>query len=245
MSACSTSRTKKRRVAEPERGGLIQLPAGARGDRRLLAAFPVLAPDERARLVRRAKLLAWGGNAWHVVEFLIAVGAGIAAGSIALVGFGFDSLIESLAGFIILWRFAGGRAHLDSAERRAQQLVAASYFVLAAYVGVESVRTLFGSGHPKTSWVGIGLAAFTAPTMPLLARAKQRVGRKLNSSATVSEASQNMICAYLSLALLVGLGANALFGWWWADPAAALVITAVAVREGVESWRGDGCCDAC
>jgi divalent metal cation (Fe/Co/Zn/Cd) transporter len=107
------------------------------------------------------------------------------------------------------------------------------------------VRTLLGSGHPDPSWIGIGLAAFTAPTMPLLARAKERVGRKLNSSATVSEGSQNLICAYLSVALLVGLGANALFGWWWADPAAALVIAAVAVREGRESSRGAGCCDAC
>jgi hypothetical protein len=129
-----------------------------------------LATPERAELVRRAQLLAWGGNAWHFVEFAIALGAGIAAGSIALVGFGFDSLIESLAGFIILWRFGARRAHLESAERRAQQLVAASYFVLAAYVCVESVRTLLGSGHPEASWVGIGLAAFTAPTMPLLAR---------------------------------------------------------------------------
>jgi divalent metal cation (Fe/Co/Zn/Cd) transporter len=204
-----------------------------------------LAPEERARLVRRAKLLAWGGNAWHVVEFAIALGAGIVAGSIALVGFGFDSLIEALAGFIILWRFGHRRAHLESAERRAQQLVAASYFLLAAYVAVESTRTLLGSTHPEASWVGIGLAAVTAPTMPLLARAKQRVGHRLNSSATVSEASQNMICAYLSVALLVGLGANALLGWWWADPAAALVIAAVAAREGIVSWRGDSCCDAC
>ena len=115
------------------------------------------------------------------------------------------------------------------------------YFLLAAYVGVESVRTVVGGHHPSVSWVGIGLAAFTAPTMPLLARAKRSVGRKLNSSATVSEAGQNMICAYLSVALLVGLGANALVGWWWADPLAALVIAAVAVREGRESWRGDSC----
>jgi divalent metal cation (Fe/Co/Zn/Cd) transporter len=202
------------------------------------------APAERARLVRRARLLAWGGNAWHVVEFAIAVGAGIAASSIALVGFGFDSLIEALAGFVILWRFAASRAHSGRAERRAQQLIAASYFALAAYIAVESLRTLLGGDHPATSWVGIALAAITAPTMPLLARAKQRVGRQLNSSATVSEGSQNMICAYLSIALLVGLGANALFGWWWADPTAALVIAGVAAREGVESWRGETC-DCC
>ena len=202
-------------------------------------------PGEREALVRRARLLAWGGNAWHVVEFAIALAAGLAAGSIALIGFGLDSLIEAGAGAVILWRFGSRRSSSEHAERRAQQLIAASYFVLAAYVAVESLRTLLGGVHPETSWVGIGLASVTAPTMPLLARAKQRVGRRLNSSATVSEGSQNMICAYLSVALLVGLGTNALLGWWWADPVAALVIAAIAVREGRESWRGEACCDAC
>ena len=201
-------------------------------------------PHERAALERRARLLAWGGNAWHLVEFAIAVGAGIAAGSVALVGFGIDSAIEALAGGVIVWLFSGGRGSSQTAERRAQQLIAASYALLVAYIGVEAIRDLAGSHHPVVSWVGIGLAAFTAPTMPLLARAKRNVGRKLNSSATVSEAGQNMICAYLSVALLVGLLANALLGWWWADPAAALVIAAVAAREGVESWRGDSC-DCC
>lgn len=200
-----------------------------------------LAPTEHERLVRRARLLAWAGNAWHLIEFAIAVVAGIAASSIALIGFGFDSLIESLAAFTIIWRFGGARAHLASSERRAQQLIALSYVALAAYVGVESARTLVGGSHPNVSWVGIALAAVTAPTMPLLARAKHRVGRQLSSSATVSEGTQNMICAYLSIALLIGLGANALFGWWWADPAAALVIAAVALREGRESWRGESC----
>ena len=209
---------------------------------------PLLQPasqQERERLVRRARLLAWGGNGWHFVEFAIAVAAGIAASSIALIGFGFDSLIESLAGFIIVWRFRARRRDSEDAERRAQQLVTVSFFILAAYVGVETVRTFFGAHHPETSWVGIGLAAFTAPTMPLLAGAKQRVGQALGSSATVGEAGQNMICAYLSVALLIGLGLNALFAWWWADPAAALVIAAVAFREGVETWKGEACCDAC
>jgi len=201
----------------------------------------VAPPHERERLQRRARLLAWGGNAWHLIEFAIALVAGIAAGSIALVAFGADSLIEGLAGFVIIWLFTGRRLHSETAERRAQQLVAVSYLVLAAYVAIESVRTLIGGDHPETSWVGIGLAAVTAPTMPLLARAKRNVGRRLNSSATVSEASQNMICAYLAVALLVGLLANALAGWWWADPAAALVIAGIALREGRESWRGDSC----
>jgi divalent metal cation (Fe/Co/Zn/Cd) transporter len=190
-------------------------------------------------------LLAWGGNAWHLLEFAVALGAGITAGSIALVAFGIDSLIEACAGFVIVWRFTGRRLISESSERRAQQLVAVSYFVLASYVAVESARTLLGGDHPATSWVGIGLAAVTAPTMPLLARAKRNVGRQLDSPATTSEAQQNMICAYLSIALLVGLGANAVLGWWWADPAAALVIAAVALREGRESWRGEPCCDAC
>ena len=199
----------------------------------------------RTALERRARLLAWGGNAWHLIEFGIAVGAGIVAGSIALVGFGADSLIEGMAGFVIVWLFTGSRGSSETAERKAQQLIAASYFILAAYIGVESVRTIVGGHHPKTSWIGIGLAAVTAPTMPLLARAKRNVGRNLNSSATVKESTQNMICAYLSVALLVGLLANAFAGWWWADPAAALLIAVVALREGRRSWRGEGCCEAC
>jgi divalent metal cation (Fe/Co/Zn/Cd) transporter len=198
-------------------------------------------PADRARLERQARVLAWGGNGWHLIEFVIAVTAGIAAGSIALIGFGADSLIEGVSGLVIVWLFTGSRLHSATAERRAQQLVAASYFVLAAYVGIESVRTLIEGHHPGTSWVGIGLASVTAPTMPLLARAKRNVGRKLNSSATVSEAAQNLICAYLSVALLVGLLLNAVLGWWWADPAAAFVIAGFAVKEGRESWRGDSC----
>ncbi len=189
-------------------------------------------------------MLAWGGNAWHVLEFAIAVGAGIAASSVALVAFGVDSLIEVLAGGVVIWLFSGGRGASPAAERRAQQLIAGSFFLLAAYVAVESLRAFTGD-HPEASWVGIGLAAVTAPTMPLLARAKQDVGRKLGSRATQSEGAQNMICAYLSVALLVGLGANALFGWWWADPFAGLVIAAVAVREGRTSWRGDPACGCC
>ena len=200
---------------------------------------------ERLRLERRARLLAWGGIGWHFVEFAIALAAGIAAGSIALIGFGADSLIEALAGFVVLWLFTGNRIGSHAAERRAQQLIAGTFFVLAAYVSVEAVRTLLGGDHPQASWVGIGLAAFTAPTMPLLARAKRRIGHKLNSSAAVKEASQTQLCAYLSVALLLGLGANALLGWWWADPVTALAIAAVALKEGRESWGGKGCADGC
>ena len=195
--------------------------------------------------MRRARILAWGGNVWHVAEFAIAVGAGVAAGSIALIGFGLDSLVEVAAGTVIVWLFTGRRlADSERAERRAQRLIAISFYLLAAYIAVESARDLVAGDHPQASWVGIGLAAVTAPTMPLLARAKQRIGHELGSSATVSEGAQNMVCAYLSVALLIGLGANALFGLWWADPVAALVIAGVAAREGRQSWRGDacGCC---
>jgi divalent metal cation (Fe/Co/Zn/Cd) transporter len=203
--------------------------------------LPVIPSRERLALERRARLLAWGGNAWHVVEFAIAVGAGIAAGSIALIGFGADSLIEASAGLVVVWLFTGRRLGSERAERRAQQLIAGSYAVLVVYILLESTRTLVGGHHPAASWLGIGLAAFTASTMPLLARAKRRVGRKLSSAATVSEAAQNQICAYLSIALLVGLLANALLGWWWADPAAALVIAGLAGKEGWGSWQGESC----
>ena len=199
---------------------------------------------ERERLVRRARQLAWLGVGWHGIEAAIAVGAGLVAGSIALIGFGADSLIESVAGIILLWRFATSRVHSEDAERRAQKLIGSSFYVLAAYVGFEAVRSLLTGERPDASWVGIGLAAVTLATMPPLAIAKAKVGEKLGSSATKSEGQQNMLCAYLSAALLVGLGANALFGLWWADPITALVIAGVAVKEGRESWRGESCCTA-
>jgi divalent metal cation (Fe/Co/Zn/Cd) transporter len=208
------------------------------------AAQPVGSPvaAERAALERDARRLAWLANAWHLVEFAIAVAAGTAAGSVALIAFGFDSLIELASGGVVIWLFSGGRGRSRRAELHARQLVVASYALLVVYILVESIHTLAGGDHPQTSWVGIGLAAFTALTMPLLARAKRNVGRKLNSAATVGDAGQQMICAYLSVALLFGLLANALFGWWWADPVAALVIAAVAVEEAVEIGRGDDCC---
>ena len=197
---------------------------------------------ERERLVRRARLLAWLGIGWHGVEAAVAIAAGLAASSIALIGFGADSLIESAAGAVLIWRFAASRATSEEAERRAQKLIGLSFYVLAAYVGFESVRSLIGGERPDASWVGIGLAAVTLATMPPLAIAKARIGERLGSSATKSEGQQNMICAYLSAALLVGLGANALFGLWWADPLTALVVAGVAVKEGRESWRGESCC---
>jgi divalent metal cation (Fe/Co/Zn/Cd) transporter len=204
--------------------------------------LPGLSPEERQALEQRARLLAWGGNAWHLFEFAIAIVAGVVAASPALIGFSLDSLIELAAGFVIVWLYRLRRSHAD--ERRAQQLVAGTYVLLVAFIVAESVYTLAGGRHPEVSWVGIGLAAFTAATMPLLARAKRRVGHKLSSSATVSEAAQNQICAYLSIALFAGLLANALAGWWWADLVAALAIAALAGKEGLDSWRGKSC-DCC
>jgi divalent metal cation (Fe/Co/Zn/Cd) transporter len=166
------------------------------------------------------------------------------AGSVALVGFGADSLIEAAAGVVVLWRFAAARASSQDAEVRAQKLIAVSFYVLAAYIGVEAVRTLAGGHHPEASWVGIGLSIVTLLTMPPLASAKARVADRLGSSAGKSESRQTLLCAYLSAALLLGLGLNALVGWWWADPATALVIAGVAVREGRDAWRGESCCTA-
>jgi divalent metal cation (Fe/Co/Zn/Cd) transporter len=199
-------------------------------------------PAERTKLVRQAKLLAWLGVGWHGIEAAIAVGAGLVAGSIALVGFGADSLIESVAGVILLWRFTASRAASEEAEQRAQKLIALSFYAIAVYVGFEALRTFIAAEQPEASWVGIGLAAFTLVTMPPLALAKGRIREKLGSPAAKSEGQQNMLCAYLSAALLVGLGANALLGLWWADPITALLIAGVAVKEGRESWRGESCC---
>src|SRR4051794_33446942 len=201
-------------------------------------------PAERARLVRRTRWLARIGLGWHVVEAAVAIAAGVVAGSVALIGFGADSLIEAAAGVVVLWLMGGTRSSSPRAERRAQQLIAASFFVLAAYVGVESVRDLVGAHRPDASWVGVGLSVVTLATMPPLAAAKRRVGQRLGSSATVSESRQTLLCAYLSAALLVGLLANATLDWWWADPLVALGIAAVAVHEGREAWRGNTC-DCC
>jgi divalent metal cation (Fe/Co/Zn/Cd) transporter len=199
----------------------------------------------RLTLERRARLLAACSIAWHFVEFAVALAAGIVAGSVALIGFGADSLIEALAGFIVLWLFTGARRGSRAAEHRAQKLIATSFFLLAAYIGIETLRTLLGSAHSQVSWIGIGLAAVTATTMPVLARAKRKNGERLNSSAIVKEAAQNQLCAYLSIALLIGLATNALLGWWWADPLVALMIAGVAVKEGRESWCGEGCANGC
>lgn len=202
---------------------------------------PRKAASSRARLIRRARLLAWVGLGWHGIEAAIAITAGAVAGSVALVAFGADSLIELAAGLVVLWRLAGSRA---ITERRAQQMIAVSFYLLSAYVAVEAIHSLAAEDHPAVSWVGIGLSALTLATMPALANAKARVADELGSSATKSESRQTVLCAYLSAGLLVGLSLNALLGWWWADPMTALGIAAVALKEGRDAWRGEACCTA-
>jgi divalent metal cation (Fe/Co/Zn/Cd) transporter len=209
------------------------------GELPILRADPSSATRSRASLVRRARLLAWVGLAWHGIEAAVAIGAGVIAGSVALIGFGADSLIELAAGLVVLWRLAAARA---ITERRAQQMIAVSFYLLSAYVAVEAVSSLIAGDRPGVSWIGIGLSVLTLATMPLLARAKARAAEGLGSSATKSESRQTMLCAYLSAGLLVGLGLNALLGWWWADPITALGIAAVAFKEGQDAWRGEACC---
>lgn len=206
------------------------------------AATP--APRDRAQrraLARRARALTYLGLGWHVLEAAVAIGAGVIAGSVALIGFGADSVIEVGAGLVVLWLVTGGRVRLGYAERRAQQLIAASFVLLAAYVTLESAHDLVGGHHPATSWVGVGLAAITLAAMPPLAAAKRRVAAALESSAAASESRQTILCAYLSAALLIGMLANAILGWWWADPIVALLIGAVALREARDAWHGDSC----
>ena len=179
------------------------------------------------------------------VEGAVATVAGVLAGSIALIGFGIDSAIEGFASLVIVWRFTGSRLLSEQAERRAQKLVAVQFFLLAPYVGAEAVHKLMTGERPETSWIGIALVATSVVGMPFLGIAKRRLADKLGSVATRGEGTQNLLCAYLAAAVLVGLLGNALFGLWWLDPAAALVIAAVAVKEGRESWRGEGCCATC
>jgi divalent metal cation (Fe/Co/Zn/Cd) transporter len=181
------------------------------------------------------------GLGWHVLEVAVAIAAGVVAGSVALVGFGADSLIEAAAGLVVLWLVTGGRVSSGHAERRAQQLIAVSFALLAAYITVESARDLLGGHHPGASWVCVGVSAITLLAMPPLAAAKRRAATALGSSAAATESRQTMLCPYLSAALLVGLLANAVAGWWWADPAVAMMIGVVALREGRDAWRGNSC----
>jgi divalent metal cation (Fe/Co/Zn/Cd) transporter len=198
------------------------------------------------RLARLARLLSSLSLVWLSIEGTIGVVAGVMAGSIALVAFGLDSAIEGLASVIVLWRFTGNRIVSADAERRAQKWVAISFFLLAPYVAAEAVETLLEGAAAETSWLGIGLTAGTLVICPWLGLAKQRIGGKLGSRATYGEGTQNVLCAVLAGAVLVGLAANTLFGLWWLDPAIALFISAVCVQEGWKAWRGEQCgCATC
>ena len=195
---------------------------------------------DKARLGRRAQLLAGASVGYNVVEAVIAITAGLAAGSVALVGFGLDSTVEVSSGLIILWQFR--HAMPESRERVALRLMAVSFFALATYVGFESVRALIGGHDPDDSPVGIGLAVASLIIMPFLSWAQRRTGTALGSNAVVADSTQTLLCTYLSAVLLAGLVLNATLGWSWADPLAGLVIAAVAAKEGREAWRGEGCC---
>jgi divalent metal cation (Fe/Co/Zn/Cd) transporter len=207
-----------------------------------VAATPRLDRASYERLARRARLLSWLSLGWMTVEGAVAIAAGLAASSIALVGFGLDSAIEGFASVVIIWRFASHRMFSAAAEERAQRLVAIQFFLLAPYVALESIRALIGGERPDETWVGIALAASSVVLMPLLGVAKQRIADQIGSAATKGEGRQNMLCAYLAGALLVGLVGNMVVGAWWLDPGVGLLIAAVAVKEGLEAWRGEGCC---
>jgi divalent metal cation (Fe/Co/Zn/Cd) transporter len=198
------------------------------------------------KLARLAKLLSSLTLVWLGIEGVIGVVAGILAGSIALIAFGLDSAIEGLASVIVIWRFTGSRTVSPNAERRAQRWVAISFFLLAPYVAAEAIETLIEGAAAETSWLGIGLTAATLLICPWLGLAKQRIAEKLKSRATYGEGAQNVLCAFLAGAVLVGLAANTLFGLWWIDPTIALAISLICIREGQKAWRGEECgCATC
>jgi divalent metal cation (Fe/Co/Zn/Cd) transporter len=216
------------------------VPTRPRADR----AAPSESSAEWLRAASRARALSWISLAWMGLEGAVAITAGVLAGSIALIGFGIDSAIEGVASLVIVWRFTGHRLLSHAAEERAQKLVAVQFFLLAPYVAFEAGRHLITAHEPDISVLGMVLTATSLIGMPFLGIAKQRLANQLGSSATRGEGAQNLLCAYLAGAVFLGLAGNALFGWWWLDPIAALLIAGVAVREGLETWRGEGCCAA-
>ena len=193
------------------------------------------------RAARQARLLSWLSLAWMAAEGAIAIIAAVIAGSVALLGFGLDSAIEGLASVIIIWRFTGTRTLSETAEARARKAVAVTFFLLAPYIAYDAAATLIARDHAWTSWLGIGLSIASLIVMPVLGTAKRRLGARLDSAATAGEGTQNLLCAYLAAAVLAGLLANTLLGWWWMDPVVALGIAGLAVREGTEAWHGEEC----
>jgi divalent metal cation (Fe/Co/Zn/Cd) transporter len=207
--------------------------------------LPVLQPAGRTRerLTHRARTLSLLSIAWMTVEAGVAIVAALMAGSVALLAFGLDSLIELVSASTILWLYTGSRSNSSAAERRAQQLVALSFGVLALYVTVDAINALAGRSHPETSWPGVVVSAGAILVMPLLARAKGRVAAQLGSAATAGDAAQSWLCAISAAAVLVSVLANAVLGWWWLDPITGLGIAGLAVREGREAWAGKVCAD--
>lgn len=202
-------------------------------------------PDERRAQIRRGKLLEYFTVGYNCLEGIIAIAAGLVAGSIALVGFGFDSAIEVISGCALLWRLYGDadESRRERIEQRALRIVGVSFFLLAAYVTFDALKSLVRREAPEESIVGIALAAVSVVVMPLLVRAKRRVARSIGSAALHADATQTQICTYLSAILLGGLVLNAAVGWWWADPLAALVMVPIIVKEGWEGVRGEQCDD--
>ncbi|WP_344474279.1 cation diffusion facilitator family transporter [Glycomyces algeriensis] len=201
-------------------------------------------PERRAQLTRIIRFLVAATIAYNVIEAAIALTAGSIASSTALIGFGLDSIIEVASALAVAWQFSARDPEVREArEHRALRIIALSFFALAAYVAFESVRALFfGANDADHSSVGLILAAVSLAVMPFLSYAQRRAGRELGSATAVADSKQTLLCTYLSAVLLVGLALNSLFGWTWADPLAALVIAGVAVKEGIEAWKGDNCC---
>ena len=197
-------------------------------------------PLRRATLRRRIRLLVAATITYNVMEAAVAITAGTAASSAALIGFGLDSVVEVASAAAVAWQFSA--ADPERREKVALRVIAISFFALAAYVTVDAVRTLLGVGEAEHSTPGLVLAALSLLIMPFLSYAQRRAGRELGSASAVADSKQTLLCTYLSGVLLVGLALNSLFGWSWADPIAALIIAAVAVKEGREAWRGDTCC---
>jgi divalent metal cation (Fe/Co/Zn/Cd) transporter len=193
------------------------------------------------RAARMAVILSWLSLAYMGVEGGVGVWQGVAAGSVALVGWGLASFIEGLASVVVVWRFTGARRLSDTAEHRAARLVAVQFFLLAPYVAAESARTLLDGGHAEVTVIGMVLTATSVVLMPLLGRAKHRLAVRLGSAATRGEGTQNVLCGIQAAAVLAGLAANAAVGAWWLDPLIGLFIAFVAVKEGREAWRGESC----
>jgi cation efflux family protein len=209
-------------------------------------SFAVLATPaaRRESLVFRARALVVFGLLWHSMEGAATLAAGVPASSSALVGFGADVMVEAVGGLVMLWRLSGGRVLSARAERTSQRLIGLSYWLLAAYVVYDSTQMLLSGEHPDASVLGIVIAVLSLVVMPPLRQAKSRVGDQLGSSAVKREGRENMMCAYLSICLLAGLGLNAVFGWWWADPLSAYGVAAIAAVAGRRAWRGVNCCAA-